>query len=71
VAEELRHRPVSVRQVIDGPNGVEDLAWKNAILELYVKTMAVMTRLGLWLAVVFMLQLALVIAVAYLIWRTL
>jgi hypothetical protein len=71
VAEELRHRPLSIRQVIDGSTGAEDLAWKNAILDLYVKTMSVMTRLGIWLALVFLLQLALVAGVAYLIWRTL
>jgi hypothetical protein len=71
VAEELRHRPLSIRQVIDSPNGAEDLAWKTAILDLYVKTMSVMTRLGIWLALVFLLQLALVAGVAYLIWRTL
>ena len=70
MAEELR-RPLSIRQVIDGPNGAEDLAWKNAILDLYVKTMSVMTRLGIWLALVFLLQIALVAGVAYLIWRTL
>jgi hypothetical protein len=71
VADELLRRWPVTRQAVEDGRDMEDLAWKNAVLDLYVKTMQVMTRLGIWVAIVFLVQVALLAGVAYLIWRTL
>lgn len=63
--------PVVLRRSVENARDIEDVAWKNAILELYTKTMAVMLRLGVWVGLVFVLQVAMALAIAWLVWRSL
>jgi hypothetical protein len=62
---------VVLRRSVENARDIEDVAWKNAILELYTKTMAVMLRLGVWVGLVFVLQVAMALAIAWLVWRSL
>jgi hypothetical protein len=46
------------------------MAWKQAVLDLEGRFIQVVLRLGVWIAVVFFIQLTLIAMVGFLIWRT-
>ena len=64
-------RPAVLRRPVEGARDLEDFAWKQAQVDLYAKVMTLLARLGIWVFVVFLLQVTAAACLAYLVWRTL
>ena len=64
-------RPVVLRRPVEEARDLEDFAWRQAQLDLYAKLMSLLARLGIWVLIVFLLQLAMAGCLADLAWRTL
>lgn len=69
--DDVFEQPVVLRRPVEDARDIEEVAWKNAVLDLYTKTMGVMLRLGVWLGLVTLLQVAMALALAWLVWRSL
>ena len=63
-------RPIYARRSVESARDLEDMAWKQAVLDLEGRFIRVVLRLGIWVAVVFFVQLTLIAMVGFLIWRT-
>lgn len=68
--DEVARRPMG-QQIIEEGQMVRDAAWREAQLDLYGRVMQALLRLGIWVLVSAVLQVATACGVAYLIWRAL
>jgi hypothetical protein len=67
----LDDRPTVLRRPVEEARDLEDFAWRQAQLDLYAKLMTLIGRLGIWVLIVFLLQVVTAGCLAYLVWRTL
>lgn len=64
-------RPAVLRRPVEEARDLEDFAWRQAQVDLYAKLMSLLARLGIWVLLVFLLQVAMAGCLAYLVWKTL
>jgi hypothetical protein len=64
-------RPAVLRRPVEEARDLEDFAWRQAQVDLHAKVMSLLARLGVWVLLVFLLQVATAGCLAYLVWRAL
>lgn len=68
--DELARRPLA-HQIVDEGQQIREAAWREAQLDLYGRVMGVLMRLGVWVLISALIQVATACAVAYLVWKSL